>query len=79
MTSGGIEVDWQTGNESGETSITVLQPTAELSYVIRKNSFYFAPSAAFGVEWNVQTDGEPTGEGAILLVGVQIGMNVKGK
>ena len=72
-------VDWRTGNETGETSITVLQPTAELSYVIRKNSFYLAPSLALGFEWNVQTDGEPTGEGAILLVGVQMGMNINRK
>ena len=69
-------VDWNTGNESGETKIWVVQPTGEISYVFRKTSYFIAPSAALGFEWNVATDGEPTGEGAILLLGVQIGFEL---
>ncbi|MEM9723442.1 MAG: hypothetical protein AAGA10_29500 [Bacteroidota bacterium] len=69
-------VDWQTGTDTGETKIWVVQPTAELSYVFRKTHYFIAPSAALGFEWNVETDGEPTGEGAILLLGVQIGFEL---
>ncbi len=71
------KVDWMDVDEndlptSGETDITVLQPTAELSYVINKSNWIISPSIAFGLEWNVKTDGEPTGEGPILLVGIQV-------
>lgn len=59
---------------SGETSIVVLQPTAELGYTfLLKDNIVFTPAIAFGFEWNVKTKGEPTGEGPILLIGVQIG------
>ena len=70
-------VDWENtdeqGNEtSGETDITVLQPTAELSYVFSNGNLVFAPSIAFGMEWNIKTEGEPTGEGPIILLGFQL-------
>lgn len=70
-------VEWMDGIEDpsptmGETDITVLQPTAELSYFIYKGSWSIAPSLSFGFEWNIKTEGEPTGEGAILLVGIQV-------
>ena len=72
-------VDWYDINASnervnGETDITVLQPTAVLGYTFAKDqSLIFTPSLAFGFEWNVRTDGEPTGEGAIVLAGLTIG------
>lgn len=67
-------VDWANDSgTSGETKIIVLQPTAELSYVFRKERLVIAPSLAFGLEWNIDTDGLPTGEGPIVLIGVQIG------
>lgn len=72
------EVDWTNGTNSGspssgKTDITVLQPTAEVAYVFDLGGFILAPNIAFGFEWNVKTDGEPTGEGAILLLGIQLG------
>ena len=73
------EVDWydigvNDNRIEGETSITVIQPTAELGYTfLRNESMVITPTIAFGVEWNVKTDGEPTGEGPIVLVGIQIG------
>ncbi|MBT8190065.1 MAG: hypothetical protein HKN67_03730 [Saprospiraceae bacterium] len=66
-------IDWTEGNQNGNTKITVVQPTAELAYVIRKNEIVISPSIAFGYELNIKTEGEETGEGAILLVGVQLG------
>ncbi len=57
-----------------ETSnITVIQPTIELGYLIKKEFSHITPTIAFGYEWNVKTNGEPTGEGAILLLRIQIG------
>lgn len=72
------KVDWSNRESNGElvdgqTDITVLQPTAELSYVLRSGQFIIAPSLAFGLEWNVRTAGRETGEGPIILLGVQLG------
>lgn len=70
-------VDWsdntQPGKIAGQTKITVVQPTVELTYLINKKNLSIRPSAAFGLEWNVVTNGEPTGEGPILLLGLIIG------
>ena len=70
-------VDWvnqdANGNiDEGSTSITVLQPTLKLSYQIEKNDLLISPSLGVGAEWNVRTDGLPTGEGPILLLGIQL-------
>ena len=71
-------IDWKNNigevNEvSGTTNITVIQPTLELGYLISKPNLLITPTIAFGYEWNVKTEGQPTGEGAILLIGIQIG------
>ena len=60
---------------SGRTNVTVLQPTAEISWHRSLGSKYFiTPSAAAGFEINVDTDGEDVGEGFIFLVGVLLGV-----
>lgn len=69
-------IDWTEGNQSGNTKITVVQPTAELAYVMRKNGLHISPSVAFGYEVNVKTEGEETGEGPILLLGIQLGTSL---
>ncbi len=59
---------------TGTTKITVVQPTLELGYLLKfGKSWIFTPAVAFGYEVNVKTEGEPTGEGAILLLGISIG------
>ncbi len=63
----------QPNGTSGTTKITVIQPTLELGYLIKKENIHFTPTLAFGYEWNVKTNGEPTGEGAILLLGIHVG------
>lgn len=68
-------IDWT--NEStatmGTTDLVVLQPTAQLEYAFDLGErLVLAPNVAFGLEWNVSTDGEPTGEGPILLLGVAL-------
>jgi len=72
-------VDWfdvgvADGGITGETDIIVIQPTAEIGYVwLLKNNVIISPSFSFGFEWNVRTEGEPTGEGAIILIGIKVG------
>ncbi len=72
-------IDWSdlTPQDSGTSKITVLQPTALLEYKIQnKSSISITPSLGFGYEWNTKTIGAPTGEGAILLLGVFIGFQL---
>ncbi len=59
---------------SGKTEIYVIQPTLEFGRTFLKNkNRIITPTIAVGFEWNVRTEGQPTGEGAILLIGVLIG------
>lgn len=71
-------VDWvdnsSLGGITGTTKIVVVQPTAELAYLMKfGNNWVFTPALGFGYEVNVKTDGAPTGEGAILLLGLSVG------
>ncbi|MCB9314587.1 MAG: DUF3575 domain-containing protein [Lewinellaceae bacterium] len=60
----------------GTSEITVFQPTAEAGYRFPLGgSWFVAPSAAFGVEINVKTNGAQVGEGAIFLLGISLGRN----
>lgn len=73
------DIDWKDNLDlpieiSGTSEITVVQPTAEATYLLPVGeSWIFAPSIAFGYEINVKTEGEPVGEGAILLIGINFG------
>ncbi len=59
---------------SGKTELVVLQPTLEAGWLFELSpKWVFAPSLAFGYEVNLATEGSPTGEGPILLAGVQVG------
>ena len=72
------KIDWldQLPNDTwfgGTTRLLVVQPTAEAGYQWVFGNWVLAPSIAFGVEINALTDGEETGQGTILLVGVSGG------
>lgn len=77
----GNELDWQDLSPdgvllaTGTTRITVFQPTAEAGYrfLLAGGHVYLAPALAFGLEINVKTEGEPVGEGTILLLGLSAG------
>ena len=57
----------------GTTEIFVVQPTAIVGYVWKLGEhFQITPTIAFGFEVNAITDGAPTGEGAILLGGINL-------
>ena len=72
-------IDWQDDPSLpdylfGPTTIPVVQPTAEVGFLFKfGQNWIFAPTLAFGFEINVKTKGEPTGEGAIFLAGLQFG------
>lgn len=70
-------ITWEDDNNgstiSDVTVVHVLQPTAMLEYAMQTSSMTITPSVSFGYEWNIITDGEETGEGPILLVGVTFG------
>lgn len=71
-------IDWliigdKPGNITGTTDILVLQPTLEAGWGLAfGKNFVFTPTAAFGFEINVKTEGQPTGEGAIVLLGLNL-------
>lgn len=71
-----LEIDWRDNDPAriGTTDTTVLQPTAEVGYNILsgRSSWMVAPVVGFGWEFNIRTDGEEVGEGAILLGGINV-------
>ena len=72
------DIDWKDNIDapeevSGNTDIVVLQPTLVLEDVFTLSpSLLLIPSIGVGYEWNARTKGEPTGQGAILLIGVSL-------
>ncbi len=72
-------IDWKDNIDtpmevSGQTDITVVQPTLEAGYLFAfGENWLFTPAIGFGYEVNVKTEGQPTGEGAILLLGISLG------
>jgi hypothetical protein len=65
-------IDWQDSpTVSGTTDVVVLQPTIISGYLFLINEKWsITPTLAFGYEFNIVEDGEPVGQGAILLWGV---------
>ena len=66
-------VNWQNditspSGTAGTTKIVVVQPTAEAGYLFNFGGWSLAPAIGFGFEVNVVTNGEETGQGAILLL-----------
>ncbi|MDX1476663.1 MAG: hypothetical protein R3301_03120 [Saprospiraceae bacterium] len=79
------EIDWE--DRSGDTvvaegtsEVTVVQPTAKVGYrlAIGQGGTQLVPSLAFGAEINAQTKGAAVGQGAILLVGLSLGIPIGG-
>ena len=72
-------LDWtndidQPNATHGTSKIVVLQPTLQTGYLIPfGKDFFFTPTLSFGYEVNIQTKGADVGEGAIILLGFQIG------
>lgn len=59
---------------SGTTEIIVLQPTIGLDYNFQlSENLFLKPNLSFGYEINIKTKGREVGEGAILLIGLNLG------
>lgn len=74
-----LEIDWREDDPArlvreGTTDITVVQPTAQVGYgwLIANDRLTVDATISLGVEINVRTDGDPVGEGAILLGGLSL-------
>jgi len=65
------KIDWQDDpNLSGTTDIVVLQPTIIGGYLfLIEEKWSITPTLAFGYEINIVENGEPVGQGPILLWG----------
>lgn len=72
-------VDWETQGQTGVTDIFVIQPTAIGGYTfeLANGKLIFEPALGLGFEINVQTEGEPTGEGAIGLLGINLAYRIR--
>ncbi|MGH1365730.1 MAG: hypothetical protein ACRBF0_19370 [Calditrichia bacterium] len=70
-----LAIDWEDDNgmRSGESKVTVFQPTARGGYRFALNpGLRLDLAVSLGAEINVATDGEDVGQGAILLFGAQL-------
>lgn len=72
-----LDIDWQdnTPLRTGNTDITVLQPTlgAGYDFILNQSRLKLGLFAAFGYEANIITSGEEVGQGGISLIGISIG------
>ncbi len=68
-------MEWEMNDgTSGKTDIVVVQPTAQAGWVfLFGEKWLLSPTLSFGYEINVKTEGEATGEGAIILLGLNFG------
>jgi hypothetical protein len=72
-------IDWvqylnAPGTDRGSTKLVVVQPTATIGYrLFLGDRFTLTPELALGVEINAISEGEPTGQGIILLGGLSLG------
>ncbi len=67
---------WTSDDDTGTTEIHILQPTAELGYIFflgQKKRIFLTPKINWGWEKNIVTNGEPVGQGAIFLWGIDFG------
>ena len=72
-----LDIDWRTAGrpaQTGSTSVTVLQPTGQVghTWLLYDDHLSIDAIAALGAEINIKTDGDPVGEGAIMLGGIHI-------
>ncbi|OEK01695.1 hypothetical protein BFP97_09275 [Roseivirga sp. 4D4] len=77
-----LDIDWRDDQplRSGNTDITVLQPTIGLGYdFLINDSIKLGLIGAFGYELNVATSGEPVGEGGISLLGISFAYKLGSK
>lgn len=76
-----LDIDWRdnTPAASGNTDISVLQPTLGIGYdfALNKERLKLGLLVAFGYEVNFITSGEEVGQGGILLFGASLTFPIK--
>lgn len=75
-----LSIDWRDDDNvpiTGNTKITVVQPTVDLGYKLKLTKGLSATfSVAFGQEINVVTKGDEVGQGGISLVGATLSYQI---
>lgn len=75
-----LSIDWRDEDNiprTGNTKITVVQPTLDFGYNINLgNRLNTTISAAFGQEINVVTKGDEVGQGGISLIGATLSYRI---
>lgn len=75
-----LSIDWRDADNipaTGNTKITVVQPTVDLGYKLQiSKSLKATFSIAFGQEINVVTNGDEVGQGGISLVGTTLSYSI---
>jgi hypothetical protein len=71
------KIDWTNHSNpalpaSGTSRIVVFQPTLEVGSNFRFGDYWVSPALGFGAEINTFVNGAPTGQGAVLLLGVSM-------
>lgn len=74
-----MNIEWKDAintslEKKGNTNILVVQPTlaAGYQYVTNSKKWALGASVAFGIEWNVVTNGEEVGQGGISILFVSL-------
>ncbi|GEM_PF-370526 len=75
-----LDIDWRDNNPaaSGNTDISVLQPTLGIGYdfPLKNERIKLGLLVAFGYEVNIVTSGEEVGQGGISLIGLSFMYNL---
>jgi len=75
-----LSIDWRDADNTpttGNTQITVVQPTIDLGYRLHLSKSLKATfSVAFGQEINVVTKGDEVGQGGISLIGATLSKRI---
>jgi hypothetical protein len=69
-----MTIEWADPTRSGETTMTVMQPTARVGWTLPAIGKEFDFSASLGMEMNLNTSGEAVGEGAVFLLGIAVAL-----
>lgn len=72
-----LKINWQEMlfiQTNGTSKIWALQPAAEMGYMFLINDLFFiSPTISAGIQTNIQTEGQPVGDGFIPQFGISAG------
>ena len=69
-----LSIDWKQGLFTGTSKVWAIQPSIEMGYMLLINDMVFiSPSIAAGTQSNISTEGQPVGDGFLILPSISIG------